>query len=228
MTGNYLSRWYTHTINDVKTFQVAQETQIFDGMKIAEAEAMSLYQRRGDNTTQSQPNVAAVKQLLQDFQESTAKRVHDSWWDFFFQMAGKYRDMYRIDNVKGENFVGSYTLLSVPRQWMELIGYWGQPGSPPPGQSKPVPVRPISIPSEDSLDDYKKKYPLGLSFTYSWPYNSDKVNGNSDVISAANHSSVGRALDFVIGIVTGGVVALVIMNLLQRRRHNYLPINDRR
>lgn len=47
LTGNYLSRWYYHTISDVKTFQKAQEQQIFDAIKDVELQALSLMQRRG-------------------------------------------------------------------------------------------------------------------------------------------------------------------------------------
>lgn len=93
-----------------------------------------------------------------------------------------------------------------------------------------VAVRPVSIPTEDSIADYTKKYsdaytksPFNMQYVYKWPYNSDKAPGAGDVITIANHTSVGRVLDFVIGIVVGCVLAFVSIKLLQRR-NPYLPL----
>ena len=47
---------------------------------------------------------------------------------------GKYHDMYRINYPFNANFLATYSYLSVPRWYYEQIGYWGAPGSPPPGE----------------------------------------------------------------------------------------------
>ena len=78
-----------------------------------------------------------VADLLAVWQETTSSRILGAWWDFFFRMAGKYRDMYKIVDTNVDNFINAYSYLTVPRSWLELIGYWGQPGSPPPGQNLP-------------------------------------------------------------------------------------------
>lgn len=220
MTGNYLSRWYYHTIGDVKAFQVAQELQINDGIRLSEAEALSMLQRRSYGNGSSVENIdpVAVTQYLQNFQEATATRVLAAWYDFFFMMAGKYRDMYKVVDTHAENFINAYTYLTVPRQWLELIGYWGQPGSPPPDADKPIGVRPINIPAEDSPEAYAKKYPEGMTFTYSWPYNS-----RTAIATASSRTSLSRVLDVVIGLVAGVIVALIAGKLFQRR-HPYLPL----
>jgi hypothetical protein len=224
LTGNYLSRWYYHTIGDVKSFQAAQEEQILDGMRMSEAEALNLLQRRssanasGDEHGSAADAAQAAIQYLQNFQEATAIRVLAAWYDFFFLMAGKYRDMYKVVDIHAENFISAYSYLTVPRQWLELIGFWGQPGSPPPGAEKPIGIRPINIPAEDSPEAYGKKYPEGMSFTYSWPYNS-----RAAVAVASNRTSLSRVLDVIIGMVAGIIVALIAGKLLQRR-HPYLPI----
>ena len=90
----------------------------------------------------------------------------------------------------------------------------------------------MSIPTEESAALYSKRYgdaytsdPYKMNYIYKWPYNSDKALGAGDVISIANHSSYGRVLDFFIGIVVGGVIAVVIMNLVQKTRgHIYTSI----
>ena len=42
MTGNYLSRWYVHTIGDVREFQAAQEAVLEQEKSKSEALALKL------------------------------------------------------------------------------------------------------------------------------------------------------------------------------------------
>ena len=54
----------------------------------------------------------------------------------------------------------------MPRWWFEQIGFWGAPGTPPPDDPHPRPILPINVPSEDTSEMYKKKYPMGLAAAY--------------------------------------------------------------
>jgi hypothetical protein len=64
---------------------------------------------------QLQGDIDSAAQILGDFHESTAQSVHDQWWDFFFLLAGQYRDMYKVVDLHAENFNIAYRYLTVPR-----------------------------------------------------------------------------------------------------------------
>lgn len=73
--------------------------------------------------------------------------------------------MYKIVDPHSEAFTTAYRYLTVQRDWMESIGYWGVPGTPATGE-EPVPVRPINVPTEESAAAYKTKYPEGYFKAY--------------------------------------------------------------
>ena len=58
---------------------------------------------------------SAVAAILQEFHESAAVSVHSQWWDFFFEAAGTFRDMYKIVDTHTENFNMAFRYLTVPR-----------------------------------------------------------------------------------------------------------------
>ncbi len=58
---------------------------------------------------------AAASEILRQFHERTATGVQQRWWDFFFEMAGRFRDMYEIVDVHAENFNYAYRYIGVPR-----------------------------------------------------------------------------------------------------------------
>ena len=41
--------------------------------------------------------------------------VREAWWSFFFEMAGRFRDMYEVVDPHTENFIDSYAYLGAPR-----------------------------------------------------------------------------------------------------------------
>lgn len=59
--------------------------------------------------------LAAAASILQEFHESAALTVHELWWDFFFTLAGTFRDLYKVVDVHTENFNLAYRYLTVPR-----------------------------------------------------------------------------------------------------------------
>lgn len=108
-----------------------------------------------DSHTHRSSGVKAMLDYLHKYQESSATMVYDRWWNFFFDMVsfksfflllngmfqvGKYRDMYMIDYPNTDDFNDAYTYLSTPRWYYEMIGYWGAPFTPPPGEPEHQPV----------------------------------------------------------------------------------------
>ena len=89
MTGNYLSRWYVHTINDVKTFQRNLEARIFDSVRSIETAALLTLRRinhpdhNGTVLTEAEAQ-SQISFMLRDFQDTTARSILNEWWDFFF------------------------------------------------------------------------------------------------------------------------------------------------
>ena len=90
LTGNYLSRWYVHTIAEVQAFQRRQEAFVFAKQAEAEHLAMQLL---------SHSRSAAVS-AVQSFAELMGSTIRDAWWDFFFDMAGTFRDMYMVSRAR--------------------------------------------------------------------------------------------------------------------------------
>jgi hypothetical protein len=175
LTSNYLSRWYKFTIQDVNDFQKSLETRIFTAQQTLESQLLS-------------SSANKVPEKLSDFQEGAAITIRDAWWDFFFTMVGKYRDLYMVVDMHVDNFIHAYKYLSVPRSWLESIGYWGQPGTPPPGE-KPLPVVPINVPTEDNLEQYKAKYPNGFFQAYPASATTTVADNNSNDGNNSNGNS---------------------------------------
>ena len=45
-----------------------------------------------------------------------------------------------IDYPNTDDFNDAYTYLSTPRWYYEMIGYWGSPFTPPPGEADHQPI----------------------------------------------------------------------------------------
>lgn len=163
------------------------------------------------------PTAEAVK-ILTAYHETAAASVRDQWWEFFFHMAGKYRDMYEITNPHAESFQEAYRYLTISRQWFEVMGLWGAPGTPPHDQRSPVPVKPINVLTQDTREDYAKANPRGVFAAYevasvyqqppatptttpvntpsvpqpAAPTNPDTNNGGSAPTAPANNNNNGK------------------------------------
>jgi hypothetical protein len=157
---------------------------------------------------------------LAKYHEETAIKVREAWWSFFFNCAGRFRDLYEVVDPHTENFIDSYAYLGAPRWWFEQIGFWGAPGTPPADEVSPVGMLPINVPGEVSPAAYKSKYPMGFSAPYLW----------SDTTASAHAShAAGMSLPFIVGIFIVGVAMGVgaTMLLIKKRGgpSSYLPIN---
>jgi hypothetical protein len=211
LTGNYLSRWYIHTIEEVKAFQRRQEAFVF--AKQADAEALAVRLLAAGSTR-------SALSALGSFHELMGRTVREAWWEFFFSVAGTYRDMYIVDMPHKESFADSFRYLSVPRGWIEQIGYWGAPGTPPPDDPKGRrPIHPINVPSTDSQAELKAKYPQGMSYAYPWA----PTGGSGAAVAALGGVTGVAALAGLLGAVAGAA-ALWLYQKTQRPAA-YLPIN---
>eukprot|EP01041_Mallomonas_annulata_P009869 gene9869-20534_t len=157
VVSNYLARWYRYTIEDIHLLQAKLELKMLGDQANTEASAVELM--AGEKTP------TATLTYLSLYQERVATSTRDVWWDFFWVMTGKYRDMYKVTFPHTENFLTAARYMTVPKWWLEQIGYWGAPGTPPAGEL-PIGIKPINIPGERSMDDYKKLYPNGIGKPY--------------------------------------------------------------
>lgn len=96
LTSNYLSRWYSWSIDDTKDLQTRLETDIFARQKEIEATVLAAV-----NKMRSAVGSAAVdmkKEIasqLSQYQETVGKLINKSWWDYFWFAITKYRDIYK-------------------------------------------------------------------------------------------------------------------------------------
>ena len=132
MTGNYLSRWYNYAIEDVRQLQKRVEEWMVAKQK--ESEARAVDKLKAASTSFAVQD--ALSSTVGAFHEEASTHVLDSWWTFFYDMVGKYRDIYKVVNPHAENFMNSVQYLTVPKWWLEQVGFWGAPGSPPPDRSQ--------------------------------------------------------------------------------------------
>jgi hypothetical protein len=69
------------------------------------------------------PGSAGVIELLTSFSDNACTGVRSHWWDFFFRMAGTYRDTLRIIDPHAEVFTLATESMAMPR-WVCLISYY--------------------------------------------------------------------------------------------------------
>jgi len=155
VVANYLARWFKFTIQDLRTQQSMWETKMSTEQPVVEAHAVELLSRdRG----------AALK-FLDEYQEKIAVGVRDSWWEFFWAMAGKYRDMYKVTNIHVKDFPQAARYLTVPKWWLEMVGFWGPPGTATPGETGAT-VKPVNVRPQTSLEAYKQTQAAGAGQPY--------------------------------------------------------------
>jgi hypothetical protein len=133
--------------------------------------------------------------------------------------------MYEIVNPNVESFNDAYAYLGAPRWWFEQIGFWGPPGTPPPDEEKPIPIKPMTIPTMSSPEAYKEAYPNGYDEPYPWspPLMKSAFGGGYLGNSASSEVYVSVIIAFFIGTTIGGSVMALCMK--HAKGTSYLPIN---
>ena len=141
LVSNYVSKWYSLTIKEVRSFQNGIDADLLSQQHEIEKLAVGVVAQAGPSTlaTDSLPsetvadaathrnlntpnplkqikeNGAAAIAILHDFQEVAAVSVLQQWWDFFFVMAGKYRDLHHIVDMHAPDFHNASHFIPVPR-----------------------------------------------------------------------------------------------------------------
>lgn len=173
-----------------------------------------------------------IGKYLTEYHESMGQMINSEWWDFFFKMAGTYRDMYKVTNPHAEDFARSFKYVGVPKWWFESIGYWGAPGVPATGADgvpdKPSTIRRYTFPTERTVEDYKTKYPTDFSNAYAfYGYNAtfsfygdnespyDPLVAGANPLDSAWYSSL---MSTVIGVLIGIAMTLVYLRLVSGSR----------
>jgi hypothetical protein len=248
LTANYLSRWYRYTINDTVHHQQEIEADIFAQQERLEAEVVSMLTSVEASLTAlaggsskladgTKAHALAVRdkavRKLEQWHQKIGEDVNKGWWDFFWLMITKYRDMYQIKDFHAENYVTSANRISYPRWWMEQVGYWGSPGTPSLNRTS-VPVYPINVYSLPSPERFKEAYPDG----YELPYPS-RLNPLNPEYTAAGSAGAGGAgaggssssssfLSSALLLCVGAGVGAAAMYLVQQqdRRRQYTVIQD--
>ena len=226
LTSNYLSRWYRHTIDDIVAFQKDLEAKLFTAQKEVETSALLLYNGQnikpnlGNNLLFDEPTLGALNPsiplLLQKYQETACNDIVNSWWQFFFKMAGKYRDVYKIVDIHVENFNHAFEYLTVPRWWFEQIGFWGPPGTPSPEDQEASPIYPLNVPSEDSQEIYAQKYPKGFYQPY-----QNRISQNIGEAAKSGSEMLIAICSVTVGAFLG---ALITYFIITTKQNQYLPI----
>eukprot|EP00602_Paraphysomonas_sp_CaronLab_P001527 CAMPEP_0185030236 /NCGR_PEP_ID=MMETSP1103-20130426/17058_1 /TAXON_ID=36769 /ORGANISM="Paraphysomonas bandaiensis, Strain Caron Lab Isolate" /LENGTH=696 /DNA_ID=CAMNT_0027565273 /DNA_START=81 /DNA_END=2171 /DNA_ORIENTATION=- len=157
VVGNYLSRWYKWTIGDVQSFQKQMEEKIFSAQSKIEASAVKAI---------SKDNVDDAIGRLSDFQEDISGDMVAEWWDFFWAMTAKYRDIYKVTRPNSESFLNAPDFIGYERWWSEMVGFWGAPGKASPMRKSPVGIPPMVFDAQKTQDDFDKKYPAGAETKY--------------------------------------------------------------
>ena len=227
LTSNYLSRWYVHTIDDIVSFQKELEFKLFSAQKEVESAALLLFSGQNvrpnhnninalDEPTMDTLNPPTIPALLQKYQDTASNDVLNAWWQFFFQMVGKYRDVYKIVDIHVENFNRAFNYLTVPRWWFEQMGYWGAPGTPSPEQKEASPVYPLNVPSEDSKEIYDQKYPNGFYHPYPSMRNNNAI--------AKGAKSGNEMLIAICSCTFGAFLGALITYMICQQKQGYAPI----
>lgn len=102
-----------------------------------------------------------------------------------------------------------------PRWWLESIGYWGKPFTPPPGR-EPSPVYPNSYPTLSSKEAYDTAYPNGLS-------GSSYTN---TCFTQPNYYSFSFILFYLTLFIGGAIFTLIIQRIFPSNKKGYNIIPD--
>lgn len=241
---NYLSRWYKASIHDTLKLQQDIEKSVFKEQAKTEADAVSMLTSvestlssiaKGNSKIAASAKEhalsvrdAAVKKL-QDFHQKASEDINKGWWDFFWFMITKYRDIYQITDFHAENFAHSFKAVTYPRWWMEQVGYWGAPGTPSLNRTS-VPIYPINIYSEPSPEAYAKAYPEGIEVPYPTKMNplnpayrkTEKSANSSEVVVGRSYLS-----DFLL-LAVGAAIGATVSYLYVKndKRSGYTVIRD--
>lgn len=150
VVGNYLSRWFKWTIEDVRVFQKSLEGEIFDAQRKVETAAIKSI---------SKGNNKEAENILQNFQTDVGNGLVEKWWDFFFgTVVSKYRDIYKVSRPHEENFLNAPDFIGYDRWWSEMVGFWGAPGKPGPNRL-PAGVPPMVYETQKTREIYDTVYP---------------------------------------------------------------------
>lgn len=152
--------------------QHAMETAAFQ--KYQEAQQQHSMQSIGVVSRQLTSNVnpAVMQELVNmvtDFHDRTAAYVRDAWWNFFYSMVGKFRDIYIVENPNADSFSTAFRFMSISRPMLENMGFWGVPGTPPHDKATPLPVVPINVPTYETVEEYQRALPHGPFAPYEVP-----------------------------------------------------------
>jgi len=128
-----------YIIQDVQKKQQEIESDSFQQQVLIEKKALTALKN----------DRAEALFILDTFAAEQADYVLDAWHQLFWELITKYRDGYRMDDLRAKDF--SPTKLFYPKWWLEQVGFFknaeiyatnvthnpgesGQPGVPPPHQ----------------------------------------------------------------------------------------------
>lgn len=203
LVSNYLSRWYRYSAKDVAALQQDIETRVFLRLQAAEQQEMA-----HDKNSEVTLNATAASSSLQQFQDDMADEIGQLWWQFFFRMTATYRDGYKLVNPHAEDFNSGVHFLDYSRGWLEQLGYWGRPFQPPPSGRRPVPLRPVAVPSEPTQAAYEALYKGEYSFPPPLFLDGEKQQQAAQRLEqVVTTASIGATM---LGVVLGMTVALMV------------------
>jgi hypothetical protein len=125
LTSNYLRKWYIHTIVDIQMHQEKLELEMFQKQAKIEKQAIEIIIKYNNSNKRYLTDLAnlnennelinnndnlSVNKLLQEYQDEIAAKVKDKWWEFFYEMTSKYRDIYKVVSPNSGEISVNYSL----------------------------------------------------------------------------------------------------------------------
>lgn len=108
---NFVNNWanlrWDAMYADIREKKASYEDRFFADQADIEAEAQKLYEQSPESAVN----------YLTEYVNDTMNEVNDGWWDFAWELVGRYYDGMCLDEE------GNSTTLGYPKEWLEKVGY---------------------------------------------------------------------------------------------------------
>lgn len=114
-------------------------------------------------------------------------------------------------------------LTSYHRWFFESIGFWGEPGTPPPREQSPSPLRRYTFPSRNSLLEYRAEYPHGYNDTVNYANKQEEYAVWAQQFRGKNNTVFIALTSSIFGIGVGFWLA-TMHHRRNMQKIGYMPI----
>jgi hypothetical protein len=135
-----------------------------------------------------------------------------------------------VKDPHAEDFGKGIEGLNYPRWWLEMVGFWGQPGVPATTHISPQGIRPVTFNTLSSQEAYAKAFPDGGDTRYfiqastAKPLPEDQQVIPPAAVEANLSETIKSALLVGVGVLVG-----LLMSMLSHKfssRAGYREVGD--